>query len=301
MPQPFSVIHGLPRAKLSGVRSPEYDTAGFDFSHDHGERRWYRVPRGAHRWTGIAPESLPFTFYFLNSIEKGAFPGLWNQWWPLLQNGEPQPMVHPILGPILVVVRSGSVKLEARNTSGIVVSVNFTRTVIDPADDQDTEATKASVSELAAKADAALVDSGIPYVPSMPEADFFDLLAQIDGLIVSAQLDALALVNEAKGYIETMVEFAEKGIANADPRHGAAAAIDALIALWAGLTDTAEKLGARTSRKTAEETLAADTTLDGFAQAHGNKLEDVISLNVNALAYPTVPKGTVLTYYTEGV
>lgn len=300
MPAPHSVIHGLSRMRLEGVPSPEYDVAGFDFSHDHGERRYYGLPRAAHRWTGLAPESLPFRLYFLNTLTKDAFPALWNRWVPLLQNGEPQGMVHPLLGPILVVVKSGSVKLEARNTSGVIVDVTFTRTVLDPAEDQDFEATKASVSELAAKADALCAANGIPYEPAMPEASLFDLLAQIDGLIVSAQLDALALVNEAKGYVETMIGFAEKAVSNANPTHAAAAAIDALVALWASLTDVAAKLGANTSRKTVEVVLTADTTLDAFATERGNKLEDIISLNVHALATPTVPKGSVLKFYSGG-
>ncbi len=299
VPFPHSVIYGLPRMKLDGLKAPPYDLAAFDFGHDHGERRYPYIRGASHPWTGMAPESLQFTLYFLNTLEENMFPDHWNKWWAKLQKGEPQAMVHPILGIILVVVRGGSVKLAAQSTSGIEVQVQFATTILDPAEKQDFDTLTVDVKDAAKAVDQAL-EEWEDLTPALPPVSFLDMIKQIQGFILALKLDALSLIAQVQAYIDgimALIDLFKADVEDATAGHRQGEARDALLNLWVRLEDMADAIGAEQNRKTGSIVLTADTTLEAFAEAHANKLEEVVSLNVNALATPIVPKGTMLHFY----
>lgn len=297
MANPLSIIHSLPVLKFRGVAHRFYDVAGFDFSHSHGERSYPYVTGAAHDWTGLDARKFQFNLFFLNRLaprhDPPLFPDLWNQWWRELQDGSPGKLVHPLLGEGLVVVNGGSVKLDASAESGITVSVNFTTTIRDPEEAQTFEPVKATVQQIAAKADAAAQDADI-WKPKKTSESLLGLVKAIEGLVLQAQLEALGAINELQATVDGLIGLADKKVLD-DPIHYQAH--DALVELWVALADLHKKVGEALARPTGSVLLTNDMTLEAFAAAHDNTLGDIMDLNVAALASPNVPKGTMLKFY----
>lgn len=291
---PHVAIQGLPAMSFRGVPAPPYDTAGFDFAHAQAERAYPYLKGKGHEACGLEPQEMRFTLYFLNTVGgPGMFPELWERWWTELQDGAPGELVHPLLGPRDVVVRGGSVQLTSKVTSGLVVDVMFSTTLLDPEQEQEAASLQLNLAALAAKADAALDNAEIPFPSGEMEYTLLDAVKQLEGAMFALEMTALGAINAVQQTITTMVEFIDLSV----PIHAAIETRDALVELWCALGDVAEKAGAG-ARATGAILLAADTTLDQFARDRGNELADIIGLNPAALISPTVPRGTMLRYYT---
>jgi prophage DNA circulation protein len=297
MTLPHSIIYGLQRMELDGLVAPPYDVAGFSFSHSHGQRTYPYANGSAFEWMGLDSMQLQFTLYFLNTLEKNLFPAKWNDWRVKLFDGTPKVLKHPILGPKLVVVRSGDVQLTAQTISGIIARVTFATAIRDPAEVQEDKPLQINVSDAAKKADAAAKAANIPVPPEAPKPSLLDMIKAVDGLIFLAKNQVFGLIDQVKHVIDTMIGFIDRN----RPDHLAGEARDALVNLWNGLSDLSKTIGVQVARKVAEEIVANDTTLEAFAAAHGNTTEEAIELNLNALVAPVVEKGSVLRYYTGGV
>ena len=289
---PHSVIYGLPVMTFRGLLAPPYDVAGFGFSHSHGKRRHPYFNGAAHDWTGLDEQQLPFTLYFLNTLEPDAFPDAWNEWWTELQNGEPGEMVHPLLGTRQVVVRSGDVQLTAKSTAGVVVSVEFSTTVLDPDEEQKFAPVKVNVAELAAKAVAEINNAEIILPSEESAVSLLDAVDMISGLFYQMDLAMVGVINQAQSIVENILDFIT-GLG----QHNHYKAVDALVTLWAGLKDMGKQIGVQQARAVGSALLTRDTPLDVFARDRGNSLSDVIGLNPSALEFPVVPKGAMLKYY----
>ncbi len=293
---PASIIYGLPRMRFRGLNAPPYDVAGFNFAHSHGVRGYPYVDGEAFEWTGLNSKRLPFTLYFLNTLEPDLFPKAWNSWWKALANGEPGELVHPLLGPVQAVVRDGDVQLVAQVISGIVVHVNFSTAIKDPAEKRPDFTVKAKAAAgRAADADNAAAAASIPYPADMPGPSLLDMVKQIDGLLFLLKNEALGVIAQVQGVIDFMVTFIDTN----RPDHFAIHARDALVSLWVSLDALAQEVGANTARKTGSETLKSPTTLEAFARRHGNALADIVELNVSAIGAPEVPAGATLKFYVS--
>jgi hypothetical protein len=291
---PVNVIQGLSPAFFRGLEFPPYDDVTFDFSHAQAAHAFPFLNGAMHEAMGLNPHELKFKLYFLNTLGAGTdvFPGLWNDWWVELQDGSPGELEHPLLGPRMVVVQGGSVQLSARVTSGIIVDVTFSTTVVDPEKQEQNQAIAVGVKELAAAADAAAAEADIPYPDGMLEPSLFDLLKQIDGLIFSFELSVLGVITQAQAAVDSMVDFVERN----DERLSATFARDALVKLWGSLEDLKDTVGSKLRPQGCLLT-AQPTTLEAFAADRGNTLGDIIELNPGAVAAPSIPPGVLLRYY----
>lgn len=291
---PVTAIHGLAPMTFRGVEAPPYDNASFDFSHGQPERPYPYIDGTGHEHTGFNSENLQFTLYFLNTLgDATIFPDLWDLWWRELQNGSPGELVHPILGPRKVVVQGGSVQLTGKVTSGVIVNVQFSTTLIDPEQEQQFHALRVNITELAAAADRKTKNAEIPFPSGKTEDSLLDLVKKIDGAIFALEMDALGVISEIKSAIDEMVDFVD----NVSQSHTDIESRDALVELWVAVDDIAEKAGAK-ARSTGSILLDRDTTLSQFAQDRSNTVGEVAGLNPAALAAPTVSEGTMLRYYT---
>lgn len=291
---PVTVIQGLATMTFRGLPAPPYDGASFSFAHGQAERAYPYIRGKGHEHTGLDAEELPFTLYFLNTVGgPGMFPELWERWWAALQDGSPGPLVHPLLGPRDVVVRGGDVQLTSKVTSGVIVNVTFSTTLLDPEQEQALQSLQVNVTALAARADAAATNAEIPYPSGEMEYTLLDAVKQLDGALFSLEMTALGVISAVQSTINTMVAFVDGSTTS----HACIESRDALVDLWAGLEDIATKVGAK-ARPTGVVLLGKDTTLDQFARDQGNTVADVVGLNPAALISPTVGKGTMLRYYT---
>jgi hypothetical protein len=291
--QPHSVIYGLPLMSFRGLDAPPYDLANVDFSHSHGVRPYPYIDGAAHDWTGLDPQNLQFNLYFLNTLEAGAFPDTWEEWRKELFDGSPGEMVHPLLGPLDVVVRSGSIQLTARSTAGVVVNVTFASTIRDPEDEQTFDQLAINIAELADAAVEAADNAGISLPSEETAVDLSQIGDQLSGFAFGLELAAEGIINKAQKTLSDMIDIADT------LDHTTYEARDALVALWAGLEDLGKKVGVQQQRDVAEIQVKNTTTLDAFARERGNTIEEIKGLNVSAMVSPSVPANTTLRYYTS--
>lgn len=300
---PDRVIQDLEPMTWRGVEAPPYDTAGFTFRHTQPGRMYPNINGASHDWQGMEAIPLRFRLYFLNTIalrgrrrNRGSttdlFPGLWNDWWKILQDGRPGKMTHPLLGERDVVVKEGTVELTAQVTSGVIVDVEFETTILDPENQAQDFTVRVALKELATDVDTKAQNADIPMPSGVVETSIFEIVAQLDGFLFALENQALGIINKAKGVIEDMVDF----IDSRDSRQTVQQARDALIELWNALTDLAESVGKKL-RPTGTTTLTRDMGLDVFAREFGMTIEEAIELNPRALLSPTVSQGTVMRYY----
>lgn len=288
------VTHGLPRLTFRGIEAPPYNTAGFNFSHDQAEKKFPFVNGAAHEHVGLNPLELPVTMFFHNNLGAGLFPELWDEWRDALFDGSPGEIVHPLAGTRLVVVRGGNVALTARITAGVTVQVTFSTTILDPAKAQEEAPTSVNViGELGAAADEQLEAFDIPFPDGYVATSFTAMMNQITSFSMLIDLEIIGVIGRAQQVITVLLGL----IDTLDRTHAHHVVIDALVELWGGLQDLSASIVA-TARATGGVVLNFETTLDQFARDHGNELEDIIGLNPSALLTPSVPKGTMLRFYT---
>jgi prophage DNA circulation protein len=290
---PHSVIYGLPKMTFRGLEAPPYDVAGFDFSHSHGVNAYPYINGASHDWTGLDSHKLNFTLYFLNSLEANAFPVKWEKWRKALFDGAYGEMVHPLLGTINVVVRTGNVALTAKSTAGVVVTVGFETTILDPEEEQTFESLSLSVVDAIASATAAASAAEVTLPSEESAVDLSQLGDQLSGAVTGLEMMADGLINKAQGIVSEIIELP----AMAD--HSLYAVRDEFVTLWAALQELGEKVGIQKERGVSQAKVVNKTTLDAFARDRKNTVGEILSLNPEALASPSVSAGTTLRYYTS--
>jgi len=290
---PHSVIYGLPKMTFRGLEAPPYDVAGFDFSHSHGVNQYPYINGASHDWTGLDSHKINFTLYFLNSLEADAFPVKWEKWRKELFDGAYGEMVHPLLGAVNVVVRTGNVALTAKSTAGVVVTVGFETTILDPEEEQTFKSLSLSVADAIASATAAASSAGVDLPSEASAVDLTQIGDQLSGFAYGLELMADGLINKAQGIVSDIIDLP----AMAD--HSLYAVRDEFVALWAALQELGEKVGIQQERGTSQAKVGNKTTLDAFARDHNNTVGEIMSLNPEALSSPSVPAGATLRYYTS--
>lgn len=290
---PHSIIYGLPKMTFRGIEAPPYDVAGFDFSHSHGVRKYPYINGASHDWTGLDQHPLDFTLHFLNTLKPRAFPEMWEEWKLELFDGSAGEMVHPLLGPRNVVVRSGHVELTARSTAGIVVQVGFETTILDPAEENTFEIAAINVKELVASAVASAKNAKVKLPSEKTAVDLSQIGDQLSGLVYGVGLTAAGLANDAQSIVSSIVEL------RAMTEHSVYMVRDEFIALWAALESFGEKFDVQRERGVSQIQVKNKTTIDAFARDRGNTVGEIMALNPESLASPAVPAGATMRFYTS--
>ncbi len=287
----LQVIQGLGPLRWRGSEHWEFDDASFGFQLRQNRVPYPYVDAAGHEFTGMEPLRLPVNLFFYNSLREDAFPGLWNEWWTLFQDGKPGELEHPLAGIFDAVVTGGNVRLVAQATAGITALVTFERHVEDPEEEQFIESIGVDIEAAAQAADEAASAIDIT-VPSQADVtSLLDAVAIIESTIATAELRAEGAINQTKSYVDGMIQLARK----ADDALNYAAQ-DALIALWTALDDTAKSLG-ESARDTGVVITSNPTTLDQFARERGMTLAEAITLNPGALGAPGIDPGTMLKFF----
>jgi hypothetical protein len=290
MPGPLQAIQGLGPLRWRGSEHYDFADAGFSFQLRQNRLTYPYIDYAGHEHTGIDKE-LPITLFFLNSIRENAFPQLWNEWKVILLDGKPGPMEHPLAGVFDAVVTSGQVDLNARATSGVTAQINFERHIDDPEEEQKIDLLGLDLEAAAVAADAASGAVNISLPSQAPVTSLLDAAKLIQSALLTAQLRAEGLINQAKAFVDEMIQLAR---AADDPLYYAVN--DTLITFWTALDDTASNLGAL-ARETGFAIVPNPTTIDAFARDRGMTLPEALALNPSAIGAPGIPAGTLLKYY----
>lgn len=293
-PTPASILFGLPLLQWADVDAPPYDIAPISVTHSQAERRFPYVDGASHDWTGRDPIIMNTRLYFMNTLQVGAFPDLWDKWRPNLLDGRVRDLRHPILGIVRSRVTAFDAEVNANQTlSGITVNVSWVESLEDPAEAANFQPVFLNPARLAAAADSALDAVGINFPEGGP-ANLADLFQQIDGFIFSANSAINGLINQAKGTITTIVRQIE--FANDPSLH---APLGILKQLYATTLDLEINLGGLVSRSTSTVAFPFPSTFEAIARETKNTVVELMSLNLALLKSPQIPPAAVIKFYTD--
>lgn len=281
----------LPVLKWKGEEHSHYEYADASWEIRYGRRRFPFVNGTAHRPIGRSEFVLPIRLFFLNSLEKNMFPDKWETWKPLLTDGEAGPLTHPLLGDVDAVICKVDVQLRAQSTAGVVVECTWEDTVLDPEAAIEIDVLVANMDALATELDVALEAMGIDYPTGQSTSSLKELIGQIQGLLFSARLRALGLLNQALGIIDQLITTVSMV-----QDHSRYPVVVNLTTLYGSILNRVEKLGAL-ERPTGIVQVANDTTLAAIAKEKGNSLGDIMGLNPGLLSKPVVKKGSSVAFY----
>lgn len=293
---PARVIQALPKLTWRGLFA-KCEDASFSFSQTQVERSAYAIDGAWHDHARREAIKFRCKLYFINTLYSGGvveFPDNYNKWQAAMLDGSTGPLRHPILGTINARVESGDVSLAAQTTAGVVVNVNFTETLVDVTKGTVFEAPAVDIQKLAQQIgqDAGRFDIAFP--SGILDRSLEDAIESLLGNVHAAQLTASGYATQMVGKVERMIAAVERV---ADP--SVMPLYTNLVTLWDTLRTRAKQaervLGRSTSRYRAPE----DTTLDAIAKDTGNDVAELTELNPALVASPTVPKGSIVTYYTD--
>lgn len=293
----IDVISGLPGLKWRGFDAPPYDVVTFSWAHRQSPRVVPYVDGDMHDNTGRSAFQFSARLYFCNTLERrqNLFPALWEQEWKdALLDGSPGDLVHPILGPVRARVTHAGGKLVASVRSGIIVDASWVETLEDPERPTELLAGDVDIEAAATAADAAIAAFSIPYPDGTNSLSLLDAIKSIKGQIFAAALSVTGAINAAIGTVTDLINTVT--ILNDSSAWMVSAT---LMTLYQSLKELGKKAKVLSARTTAFKLLDIDTTLDAFAAAVGNSLQDVMGLNTSALAAPIVKKGSSLLFYTS--
>lgn len=295
---PHNVLLGLPLLQWRGIESPPYDLANFRVKHNQSPRRFPYVDGAGHDHTGRDEIPMSFRLHFINTLAPGAavqlFPDLFEQWQEALLDGSSGDLRHPIRGPLRARVQDFEVDIDAKKSmAGGWITVNFTDTLDDPAEQTQFQPLENNITALAEAADSALEATGIEFPEGVGEP-LADLLQQTEGFLFSSTLTIGGVINQVKGQIQQVVDTLD-AVDNA----ANLAARDVVTQLYGALLDAQDALGAGTSRATSEVTFSFVTTLTAVATEVDNTVEELMGLNTGLLRSPSIPAGTAIKFYTE--
>lgn len=300
---PNSIILGLPKMTWRNIVAPPYDMANSSGGWRQSEQAYPFIDVPGHQNVGRKSIPLTFKLYFLNTAsghtEKSTgqnddlFPKLWEKWRDaFIYDGTPGKLVHPIHGTMDVVPMEWDIELSADRQSGIIMTVNFAETNLDPEADAEVEAIAVNLKDAARAADAAREEIGIDYPNGEREPGLFEFIGQIEGLIFSSRLTIGGYINQALGVVSGVIDLLELSQDTAKW-----AAVDIHIQLWNGLKDLGERVGVEVPREIGATVIGYDTSIDEVARDLGNTVGEIMSLNEELLGQPQVPAGSTVKYF----
>jgi prophage DNA circulation protein len=288
----------LQQIGFDGLPSVPCRMVGLDFEHSLPVRSYPYVDGDGHDHTGRRSATMPVQLLFLNTLvleQPGVilFPSVFNQWLERLLDGRSGNLEHPIFGNRRARVQRGSVPLVAEVRDGVIVDVTFVETLDEPEQQIPFSGPEASVAASAIAAQAACDAAGIAYPDGTPDEP--DLLTAARAAIAKVESRITRVegkIRQVQGKIVRMIDDAER-LNN----HAMYAAYDNLVTLWAALNDLKDRLPGRVQRAVGEAVTQTGASIDALGRRHGNTVEDMMELNPQLLADPSIPKGTRYKYY----
>lgn len=295
MALPAYVIQSLPKLRWRGLSAP-MESAPVDFSHAQAERKAYGIDGAWHDHGGREPLSIKVRLHFINTLFGGTlwFPNEYNKWQKALFDGSPGKLRHPILGEFDAVVLNGSVSLDPRQLGGVSVDVTFSETLLDVTKPTELKTLEVDVKALTNQVLNDAGNLGINFPSGILNSDLGDAINSVLGSIASAQMTVSGYGNQIVGGIEDMIERVEL---ISDPK--VAPVYDNLVHLWDTMRTRVAELEKLSARSTQKRTLDVDSAFDAMATKYGNSVEDLMSLNPQLVKFRVVPKGSIVTFYTD--
>lgn len=287
------ILAQLPLLSWRALPPPPYDLVGFSWENRLAPREVPYVDVDVHDDVGRKSGEFKVRLMFLETAQPGAFTVLWPQWLAAIKTGDADYLVHPLLGTLRARVQKVGGELVAKTRDGVIVEVTFVETNEDPSVVSADLSSDIQIVSMTQLADSNAAAVGISFPSGASSTSIFQAFEQIRGSIFSFSLTVTGSIDALMGNVETMMDEV-----TALDDHSTWAAYDSLVNVWMGL-DAMKKQLQSAARKTATKKTTNDTTLDKFASEVGNTAVDVMGLNIAALRFPLVPKGTTLTYYTS--
>jgi prophage DNA circulation protein len=290
----WNIINDLPTLTWRGIEAPPYDMASLSGSFSLAERRFPYIDGATHDDVGRNPIPMGFQLHFINTLGVELFPELFDRWVrAVITDGSAGDLEHPILGLVSARPAKWDLELTSKRTAGVVMTVNFIETIVDPSTD---DADFGGII-LDAKAAAEAVDQDysklkLKWPDGARTDDLTQLVAQVDGLITSTSRTAFGAVTRATGFVGGLIEDVDS-IGN-NLTYGLR---DNLIGVWTSLKNIEEQLGVKEERTVGETVFIETVGLDEAASEVGNTVGELMALNSNLLGKPTIPGGTTVKYY----
>ena len=294
MADPHVAIQGLPLLKWRGLDAPPYTTASFRIRHIQAPREYNRINGSGHDHTGRDAIPMSFQLWFVNGLNNryDLFPDLWEDWFAALDDGSPGELVHPLLGPIDARVEDFDCSLESKTTAGVICTVNFTDTVLDPTELRVVNLPFFSIGEVAAAFAGEVADTNLNFPDGETPQDLLAVIGQIEGFAFSITNSITGLINKAKGIIERGISLIEQ--ANDHILYGG---LQLLQQLWVAVDDIAKNHGVLINQSVGSALSDVDTTLAQLARERDNTVEELMQLNVELLASPVIPAGSTVRFF----
>lgn len=290
--------------------APPYDNVSLSGGYNQSEKVYPYIDGSGHDNVGASSIPMQFKLYFLNSLRKDLFPGLFLDWkLAVVEDGTVGDLIHPIIGKVRAVPVSWEISAKASSTSGVVMTVGFSTTVEDPEKEPEFNNGIVFVSAQAEQAqkDLEALEIDFPSIsiaapstnpltirhPEAPLPNLLDLIKSIEGQIFSNRLAVEGVLNQAVGIVDGLVDAVER--LNS---HQAWAAEANLKGLRNSLVDLGQAIGT-TARKTAEFIIQTSSPLDVVARLTGNTVGEIITLNPSKLKKPFVSEGESVKYFVE--
>lgn len=301
-----TAIHDLPALTWLGSKAYASDIET-SWNHRLAVREFPYVDGDAHEKMGRASLSVTATLHWLNTIERGLFPGRWRNFRGLLLRGESGTLSHPDIGNFHARVDSVGYTITAKTTAGVSVRVKWVESIRSA--DEPTKIVVGSSDSLASaqSVDALMAEMGLEYPDGMPGDSTFE--AAVSGLAsMGAEFthQLASAVNQITGLADQVFQSI-KLIGNAnlyispslrDPivshpgRHALEFGLNSLRMQLKSMLETAQKAGGETKL----HVVTADQPLASLSIALGTDISSLIRLNPGIVKSPIVSKGTKLTY-----
>ncbi len=293
---PLSVVLGLPPMKWRGLTSPPYDIANFKGGHIQSPREFPFIDGSGHVWTGRKEITLDFTLYFLNELGADLFPVKFNEWFEAFAiDGTFDTLEHPILGEIDARPLDWNVELSTQRESGVVMSVNFTDTVVDPEAEAEITLAVVNLTEAAVAVDEDMKIVKVDWPTGKRVDSALDLARQLASLAFSARLTIEGMVNQAKAILGGVIDDV---LALND--HATWALDTNLKSMFIAVDAIGEAAGVESAgREVGFHKTSFERSIDDFASSKGNTVGEIYTLNFQLVGQPSIPSGTTVQYFAS--
>jgi prophage DNA circulation protein len=289
-----------------GVQFP-VSSISISSQQDTVEHKYWNVDGASIEMTGLDPVTIEAEIPFVNGIAPGKnerwgvlYPTTFRQFLVAFNIKDTGTLDTPEFAGLKVKPVSLEFKHDANVRDGVMVTARWIQTI-------DNENLKVQVSKIQAARLAALtLDSEMSSLKTVAEPPEFtetfeDLMNDITG-IVDTSASKLKLLANKPNQILYRVRRLQSSIERAtNPLTWPAAhACDELEAALNDLKRLPDKAAAlATGRRTLRYVAKHRMTLQQIAQATGNSVDDLITLNPRLLSRPAIPPGSVVRYYAN--
>lgn len=296
---PSRVVQGLPPLKWRGLVA-HCEDASFSFSHTQVERGAYGIDAAWHDHARRNPIQFKCTLHFVNTMFGAAksstrqYPDNYNKWQEALFDGSAGKLHHPMLGEINARAMDGEVTLVAQNQAGVSVRASFVETIVDITREVDYENPQVNIKDLAAAVAKDASKYKINFPRGILDKSLEDAIDSFLGNIHAFQMTASGYATQIVGKLDKMISQVE---AVADP--SIMPLHTNLVHLWDAMRTRAQQAEKAAGRSTSRLVMVTDSTLDKVAADFKNSMSEIMELNPHLISRPVVPKGALVTYYTD--